>query len=56
VRATGVEQALRQGAAPAEAARQLGQAIDPSSDLRGSAEYKRHLAEVLTERAIERAR
>jgi carbon-monoxide dehydrogenase medium subunit len=55
VRATAVEQALAQGAAPAEAAQQAVQGIDPPSDLRGSAEYKRHLATVLTQRALERA-
>jgi len=55
VRARGVEQALAAGSAPAEAARQAGEGLDPTSDLRGSAEYKRHLAEVLTQRAIERA-
>ncbi len=55
VRAHGVEQALAAGSAPAEAAKQAGQGLDPTSDLRGSAEYKRHLAEVLTQRAIERS-
>jgi carbon-monoxide dehydrogenase medium subunit len=55
VRAVGVEQALASGAKPAEAAMQAGQGLDPSSDLRGSAEYKRHLAEVLTQRALEGA-
>jgi aerobic carbon-monoxide dehydrogenase medium subunit len=56
VRAVGVEQALAQGASPAEAARQATQGLDPASDLRGSAEYKRHLATVLTQRAVEAAR
>ncbi|HYW87974.1 MAG TPA: xanthine dehydrogenase family protein subunit M [Chloroflexota bacterium] len=56
VRAVGVEQALAQGASPAEAARQATQGLDPASDLRGSAEYKRHLATVLTQRAVEGAR
>jgi carbon-monoxide dehydrogenase medium subunit len=55
VRADGVEQALRSGASPAEAARQSAQGLDPPADLRGSAEYKTHLAEVLTQRAIEGA-
>ena len=52
VRATAVEQALNQGAAPTEAAKQVVQNIDPAADLRGSVEYKRHLAQVLTERAL----
>ena len=56
VRAVGVEQALAQGASPTEAARQATQGLDPASDLRGSAEYKRHLATVLTQRAVEGAR
>ncbi len=53
VRATGVEQALASGASAADAARHASQGLDPSSDLRGSADYKRHLAEVLTQRALE---
>jgi carbon-monoxide dehydrogenase medium subunit len=56
VRAVGVEQALAQGANAADAAKQAPQGLDPSADLRGSAEYKRHLATVLTQRAIEGAR
>ncbi|MBV9326396.1 MAG: xanthine dehydrogenase family protein subunit M [Chloroflexi bacterium] len=55
VRAAGVEQALASGASPAEAAQQATQGLDPASDLRGSAEYKRHLAQVLTQRALEGA-
>ena len=39
----------------AEAAKQATQGLDPASDLRGSAEYKLHLAQVLTQRAIEGA-
>ncbi len=56
VRASAVEQALAQGASPADAAKQANQGLDPASDLRGSAEYKRHLATVLTQRAVEGAR
>jgi carbon-monoxide dehydrogenase medium subunit len=56
VRARAVEDALKQGASPAEAARTADQGLDPTSDLRGSAEYKRHLATVLAQRAIEGAR
>ena len=55
VRASGVEQALSSGASPSEAAKQSSQGLDPASDLRGSAEYKTHLAQVLTQRAIEGA-
>ncbi len=56
VRAMGVEQALAQGAAPAEAAQRAAEGLDPTSDLRGSATYKKHLAQVLTQRALEQAR
>lgn len=55
VRAQGVEAALRSGASPAEAARRATEGLDPSPDLRGSAEYKLHLAGVLTQRAVETA-
>jgi carbon-monoxide dehydrogenase medium subunit len=55
IRATGVEQALASGASPAEAAKSAEQGLDPVSDVRGSAEYKRHLATVLAQRAIEGA-
>ena len=55
VRASAVEQALASGASPSEAARQASQGLDPADDLRGSAEYKTHLAQVLTQRAIEGA-
>jgi carbon-monoxide dehydrogenase medium subunit len=56
VRARGVEQALAGGASAVEAAKSATQGLDPTSDLRGSAEYKRHLATVLAQRAIEGAR
>jgi carbon-monoxide dehydrogenase medium subunit len=55
IRASGVEQALAAGASPAEASAKASQGLDPASDLRGSAEYKTHLAQVLTQRAIEGA-
>ena len=55
VRAQAVEEALASGAAPAEAAKSAARGIEPASDLRGSAEYKTHLAQVLTQRAIEGA-
>jgi carbon-monoxide dehydrogenase medium subunit len=56
IRAAAVEQALAGGAAPVEAARQAREGLDPPSDLRGNAEYKLHLAQVLTQRALEGAR
>jgi carbon-monoxide dehydrogenase medium subunit len=53
VRARAVEQALASGASPAEASRQAVQGIEPAADLRGSVQYKTHLTQVLTQRAIE---
>ena len=47
-----VEAALARGAAPADAAAASGADIDPVSDVRATADYKRHLAAVLTERAL----
>ena len=55
VRASGVEQALASGASAGEAAQKASEGLDPPSDLRGSADYKRHLATVLAQRAIESA-
>jgi carbon-monoxide dehydrogenase medium subunit len=54
-RGTGVEQALAQGASPVEAAKHTSESIEPRDDVRGNAEYKRHLATVLTRRALESA-
>lgn len=39
----------------AEAGRLTGEAVDPDSDQRGSVEYKRHLANELTQRVLRRA-
>jgi carbon-monoxide dehydrogenase medium subunit len=39
----------------AEAARLAAQAAEPQSDLRGSADYKRHIAEVFTRRGLTQA-
>lgn len=39
----------------AEAGRLTGEAVDPASDQRGSVEYKRHLANELTQRVLRRA-
>jgi len=50
-----VEQALAGGASAADAASQSGLDIDPTGDVRATAEYKRHLAEVLTVRTLRHA-
>ncbi|MGH2685617.1 MAG: FAD binding domain-containing protein [Actinomycetota bacterium] len=55
VRATAVEQALAGGASAADAAAQADQGTEPSADLNASVEYRRHLARVLTRRALEEA-
>lgn len=54
-RGTGVEEALAQGASPADAAAASSAAIDPVDDVRASAVYKRSLAATLTRRALEKA-
>jgi len=55
VRAHAVEDALKNGAKPEEAAEHASDGLDPSGDLRASPEYKKHLARVLTKRAIQQA-
>ena len=55
VRAVSVEQALGQGASVAEAAEHASEGLNPSADIRATPDYKRHLARVLTRRAIEQA-
>lgn len=55
VRATTVEEALHRGAKPEEAAEHASDGLSPASDLRASPEYKKHLARVLTKRAINQA-
>ena len=56
VRATAVESALAGASATADgvraAAEQAAEGTNPPSDLNGSAEYRRHLARVLTGRAV----
>ncbi len=56
VRAKAVEDALGKGAKPEEAAQHASDGLSPSGDLRASPEYKKHLARVLTKRAIEQAK
>ena len=55
VRARGVEEALSEGASPADAAARAAEGLDPPSDLHASAEYRQHLATVLVRRALEGA-
>jgi aerobic carbon-monoxide dehydrogenase medium subunit len=59
VRASAVEEAVAGGAADAEAFRAAAanapEGTSPPSDLHGSAEYRRHLAQVLTARALAKA-
>ncbi len=55
VRAKAVEEALQKGAKPEEAAEHASDGLNPSGDLRASPEYKKHLARVLTKRAIQQA-
>ena len=59
LRATAAEQALRgkplDAQSIAAAAEQAAEGTDPPADLNASADYKRHLARVLTRRALEDA-
>jgi aerobic carbon-monoxide dehydrogenase medium subunit len=55
LRAPGVEEALRSGASPTEAAARADEGTEPPDDLNASAEYRRHLAQVLVRRALESA-
>jgi carbon-monoxide dehydrogenase medium subunit len=55
LRAGAVEQALADGASAPEAASHASDGLDPPEDLNASAEYRRHLAQVLVRRALEEA-
>jgi carbon-monoxide dehydrogenase medium subunit len=57
VRAEGVESALRGQALDtiASASEHAAEGLDPPGDLNATADYKRHLARVLTRRALEKA-
>ena len=55
VRCTAVEEALAQGASVREAAEHASDGLTPSGDIRATPEYKKHLARVLTRRAIEQS-
>jgi carbon-monoxide dehydrogenase medium subunit len=53
IRARAVEQAVAGGATPADAAAHAAEGTEPPSDVAGSAEYRAHLARVLTRQALE---
>ena len=53
VRATAAEEALAGGASPAEAAERAADGTAPGEDMHADREYRRHLARVLTRRALE---
>ncbi|MCY7303930.1 MAG: xanthine dehydrogenase family protein subunit M [Thermoleophilia bacterium] len=56
LRASAVEAAIAAGSSPAEAAVHAADDTEPSTDTAASAEFRRHLARVLTERALTQAR
>jgi aerobic carbon-monoxide dehydrogenase medium subunit len=53
LRAHAVEQAVAEGASPADAAARTAEGTDPPSDVSASGEYRAHLAQVLVRRALE---
>ena len=55
VRASATEAALASGASAEDAAASADEGLDPPADLNASPEYRRHLAKVLTRRALEEA-
>jgi carbon-monoxide dehydrogenase medium subunit len=56
IRATAAENALAGGASPAEAAELAADGTAPGEDLHADREYRRHLARVLTRRALDHQR
>lgn len=55
VRAVGVEEALNAGASLDDAAARADEGAEPAADINASAPYRRHLARVLTRRALQTA-
>jgi carbon-monoxide dehydrogenase medium subunit len=55
VRAAAAEAALASGSTPADAAAQAADGTEPPADTAASAEFRQHLARVLTARALEEA-
>ena len=55
LRAKAAEDALAGGSTPADAAAQVTEGTEPPSDQAGSSEYRAHLAQVITRRALEQA-
>jgi carbon-monoxide dehydrogenase medium subunit len=55
VRALATEEALRSGASPADAAELADQGTEPVQDMHADRDYRRHLARVLTRRALQAA-
>ncbi len=53
LRATAAERALAEGASPAAAAEHAADGTSPGEDMHADREYRRHLARVLTRRALE---
>jgi aerobic carbon-monoxide dehydrogenase medium subunit len=53
LRAAAAEAALADGASPAQAAEQAAEGTSPGEDMHADREYRRHLARVLTRRALE---
>jgi aerobic carbon-monoxide dehydrogenase medium subunit len=55
VRASAVEAAVAGGASAADAASKAAEGTEPTADLNASVEYRKHLATVLTKRALQAA-